>query len=49
MGQSVGGPYHPPQLVNGNVGTVSLVFHGPKNGTITLPDGRQIAISRFVF
>ena len=49
MGQSIGGPYHPPQVVNANVGTVSVVFIDAKNGTLTPPDGRQIAITRFAF
>jgi hypothetical protein len=49
MGQSVGGPYHPPQLVNANAGTVRVVFTDATNGTLTLPDGRQVAITRFAF
>ena len=49
MGQSMGGRYRRPQLINANVGTVSLVFTDAKNGTITLPDGRQVAITRFAF
>ena len=49
MGQSVGGPYHPPQLANANTGTVSVVFSDAKNGTLTLSDGRQVAITRFAF
>ena len=49
MGQSIGGPYHPPQMVNANVGTVSVVFSDSKNGMLTLPDGRQVAITRFAF
>ena len=31
------------------LGTVSLVFTDARNGTITLPDGRQVAITRFAF
>ena len=49
MGQAVGGPYHPPLLVNANVGTITIVFTDSKTGTLTLPDGRQIAITRFAF
>ncbi len=32
-----------------NAGTVNLVFTDARNGTITLPDGRQVAIDRFAF
>jgi len=49
LGQSIGGPYHPPQLTNPSVGTVRIVFTDASNGTLTLPDGRQVAIARFAF
>jgi hypothetical protein len=49
MGQSIGGPYHQPLLVNANVGTITIVFTDAMTGTLTLPDGRQVAITRFAF
>jgi hypothetical protein len=48
-GQSMGAPYRAPQLINANVGSAKLDFSDARNGTLTLPDGRTIALTRFVF
>ena len=48
-GQAMGAPYRAPQLVNANVGSAVLDFTDARNGTLTLPDGRKIALTRFVF
>lgn len=38
-----------PSLMNADAGSVSLKFSDAQNGTLTLPDGRQIAITRSAF
>jgi hypothetical protein len=48
-GQTIAGPYRPPALVNGNVGALTLQFSDATHGTMTLPDGRAIALVRFAF
>jgi hypothetical protein len=48
-GQMLTGPYQPPTMVNGNVGTVTIQFSDRQNGTMTLPDMRVIAFTRFHF
>jgi hypothetical protein len=48
-GQTLTGTYQPPTVVNSNVGNVSIQFSTPIAGTLTFPDGRQVAIQRFPF
>ena len=48
-GQAIGAPYTQPTLVNPNVGTITVLFNDPENGVLTLPDGRQVPFTRFVF
>ena len=48
-GQTMTGSYQPATLVNPNVGTVRIEFSNTENATLTLPDGRQIPITRFRF
>jgi hypothetical protein len=48
-GQTMTGGYQPPTLVSGNVGALTLQFADKQNGTLTLPDGRMIPITRFLF
>ncbi len=48
-GQAMGAAYQAPILFNSNVGSVELEFSNASNGTLTLPDGRRIAITRFLF
>lgn len=47
-GQSMGGAYVKPTLVNANVGAVQLQFTSRTSGTITMPNG-TVPISRFAF
>lgn len=47
-GQAMGAPYRPATLVDANAGSVAVDFSDARNGTLTLPDGRQIPITRFV-
>lgn len=48
-GQAMGAPYRAPTLVNAQVGAAQLEFTDARSGTLTLPDGRRIALTRFVF
>ena len=48
-GQTMTGTYQPATPVNANVGTVRIQFSDTQNATLTLPDGRQIPITRFRF
>jgi streptogramin lyase len=48
-GQTLTGLYIPPMVVNANVGTVSIQFNSTTTGVLTLPNGRQVAIQRYVF
>jgi len=48
-GQTITGTYRPPTTVNSNVGSVTIRFSDTQNGTLTLPDGRTISITRFRF
>jgi len=47
-GQAMGMPYQAPQVVNPNVGTVKLSFMDPRNARLSLPDGRQIEVTRYL-
>ena len=48
-GQAMGAPYQPNQRVSPDPGPVSFEFSDARNGTVTLPDGRQVAITRLEF
>ena len=48
-GQASGGPWRAPIVVQPDAGAVVLSFTDPRNGTMTLPDGRAIPITRFLF
>jgi hypothetical protein len=47
-GQTLGGPYKAPTVVNASAGAVTLQFSSnPQAATLTLPDGRQIPVVRY--
>ena len=46
-GQTLTGNWHLPQVLNTNVGSITLQFSSTTNAILTLPDGRQIAITRY--
>jgi len=48
-GQTLLGAYKPASVVNANAGAVSINFTNAQNGTMTLPDGRVMPLTRFVF
>ena len=48
-GQTLTGPHRLPALVNGNVGAVTIDFDNDSQGTLTLPGGGKVAITRFGF
>ncbi len=48
-GQAMGAAWRQPTLVEANAGTVTLTFTDARNGTLTLPDGRTIPLTRFLF
>ncbi len=48
-GQTLTGAYKAASTVNANVGSLTIQFTDTKNGTMTLPDGRVIPITRFGF
>jgi alpha-tubulin suppressor-like RCC1 family protein len=48
-GQTMAGAYKPATQINSNVGPLTIQFQDTANGTMTLPDGRQIPITRFRF
>ena len=45
-GQTLTGPYKKPVLINNNVGPVTITFQNAVNAVLTLPGGRQVAITR---
>ena len=47
-GQTMTGPWQPNKVL-ANAGPLKLNFSDSRNGTMTLPDGRQIPITRFQF
>ena len=47
-GQSVGGTYKAP-TVSGDAGVVSYSFGTPSSGTMTLPNGASVPLTRFAF
>jgi hypothetical protein len=48
-GQTLTGTYKAPSIVNANAGNVTIQFTSTTTGTLTFPDGRQVAITRFTF
>ena len=48
-GQTLTGAYKAPSQPPTNVGAVTLQFTSTTTATLTLPDGRQIALTRFLF
>jgi hypothetical protein len=48
-GQTLTGPYKPSSVVNSNVGALTIQFTSATTGTLTLPTGTQIPITRFPF
>jgi hypothetical protein len=48
-GQTLTGSYQAPVIVNDDVGALTIQFSSPTAGTMTLPDGRQIPVERFLF
>jgi hypothetical protein len=48
-GQTLTGPYRGPAVLNSNVGALSLSFASSRAGTLTLPNGRSLPITRFDF
>ena len=45
-GQTLTGAYKKPNILNGNVGSVSIQFLTTTTATLTLPDGRLVPITR---
>ncbi|MEP7154943.1 MAG: hypothetical protein ABI905_04165 [Betaproteobacteria bacterium] len=48
-GQTLTGPYKPASISNANVGPVAIQFQDATHGVLTLPGGRQLAITRQLF
>jgi hypothetical protein len=48
-GQTLTGSYQAPTIVNTNVGSVTIQFSSITTGTLTFPNGRQVAIERYPF
>ncbi len=48
-GQTLTGPYRPASPSNTNVGAAAIQFDSATTATMTLPNGRQIPITRFRF
>jgi hypothetical protein len=48
-GQTITGPYKKPVVINSNVGPLTILFTDAANATLTLPTGRQVAITRHRF
>jgi hypothetical protein len=45
-GQTMTGAYKKASVINSNVGAVTIQFQDATNATLTLPDGKQVAITR---
>jgi hypothetical protein len=45
-GQTISGPYVAPTMVNANVGPFSIRFTSSTSGTLTLPSGQQVPITK---
>ena len=48
-GQAMGAPHRTPIVSVPDAGRVTLEFMDARNGTLTLPDGRAVPITRFLF
>ena len=48
-GQTLTGTWHLPTIINSNAGALTIQFSSATTGTLTFPDGRQVAIERYVF
>jgi streptogramin lyase len=48
-GQTLTGSYRASSIVNSNAGSVTLAFANDSSATLTLPDGRQIPLTRYMF
>ncbi len=48
-GQTLSGSYKAPSIVNSNVGSIELFFTSTTDAILTLPDGRQMTLTRFHF
>ncbi|HEY9102916.1 hypothetical protein [Chitinimonas sp.] len=48
-GQTLGGLYRQASLTNANVGAMTINFSSTTSATLTLPNGRQVALQRFQF
>ncbi len=48
-GQTLTGAYQSPVVVDSDVGAISVQFNSDTSASLTLPDGRIISLSRFVF
>ena len=48
-GQTLTGPYKKPIVINSNVGPVTMQFSDAANAILTLPGGRNVAITRHRF
>ncbi|MBI1890295.1 MAG: hypothetical protein HYS18_06610 [Burkholderiales bacterium] len=48
-GQTLTGGYRSASVVNSNVGNVSIYFIGPREATLTLPNGSSVALQRYEF
>jgi uncharacterized repeat protein (TIGR02543 family) len=48
-GETLTGSFKTAPTANADVGNITLTFQTPTTGTLTLPDGRQIPITRYPF
>ena len=48
-GQAPGAPWRTPVVIDADAGAIEIVFHDATHATLTLPDGRNIPIERFLF
>jgi len=48
-GETLTGTYQAPTVLNSNVGSATLNFTSANSALLTLPDGRQIPLVRFLF
>lgn len=48
-GQTLTGSYQPANVTNASVGAVTIQFNSTTTATLTLPDGRTVSLTRFVF
>jgi hypothetical protein len=46
-GQAIGQPYRAPTQVQPALGVLVIEFRDARNGTMVLPDGRRMPVTRF--